>query len=100
MWCLLFFFSSRRRHTRLQGDWSSDVCSSDLEQLILDYSAANRSAELVLPVHWVGVRKEVSGKVLKAWGIHLQIFKDVPVEVVGPGFGRVARHSTARVFEL
>src|SRR5256885_12070984 len=27
---LLFFFSSRRRHTRLQGDWSSDVCSSDL----------------------------------------------------------------------
>src|ERR1039457_4512334 len=28
---LLFFFSSRRRHTRLQGDWSSDVCSSDLD---------------------------------------------------------------------
>src|SRR5256885_3379268 len=28
-WC--FFFSSRRRHTRLQGDWSSDVCSSDLD---------------------------------------------------------------------
>src|SRR5688500_9019949 len=24
-----FFFSSRRRHTRLQGGWSSDVCSSD-----------------------------------------------------------------------
>src|SRR2546426_2976371 len=28
---IVFFFSSRRRHTRLQGDWSSDVCSSDLE---------------------------------------------------------------------
>src|SRR5256885_9015205 len=28
--CIYFFFSSRRRHTRLQGDWSSDVCSSDL----------------------------------------------------------------------
>src|SRR5215467_12645381 len=27
---MCFFFSSRRRHTRLQGDWSSDVCSSDL----------------------------------------------------------------------
>src|SRR5256885_385759 len=27
---LVVFFSSRRRHTRLQGDWSSDVCSSDL----------------------------------------------------------------------
>src|SRR5437867_7879087 len=28
--CFLFFFSSRRRHTRSYGDWSSDVCSSDL----------------------------------------------------------------------
>src|SRR5438094_7922391 len=26
----MFFFSSRRRHTRSYGDWSSDVCSSDL----------------------------------------------------------------------
>src|SRR3989454_5888657 len=30
MYINFFFFSSRRRHTRLQGDWSSDVCSSDL----------------------------------------------------------------------
>src|SRR6266487_6454412 len=31
MWLLcFFFFSSRRRHTRWTGDWSSDVCSSDL----------------------------------------------------------------------
>src|SRR6266487_6941115 len=28
---LFFFFSSRRRHTRWTGDWSSDVCSSDLK---------------------------------------------------------------------
>src|SRR5256885_17217449 len=34
----VFFFSSRRRHTRLQGDWSSDVCSSDL--------SASRSSSL------------------------------------------------------
>src|SRR5436309_14883882 len=27
-----FFFSSRRRHTRFSRDWSSDVCSSDLER--------------------------------------------------------------------
>src|SRR5690606_39600523 len=27
---LLFFFASRRRHTRFSRDWSSDVCSSDL----------------------------------------------------------------------
>src|SRR3989454_594807 len=31
-----FFFSSRRRHTRLQGDWSSDVCSSDLPSRAYD----------------------------------------------------------------
>src|SRR4030066_2554362 len=30
--CFLFFFSSRRRHTRFKCDWSSDVCSSDLEK--------------------------------------------------------------------
>src|SRR2546430_10478835 len=31
MWLMiLFFFSSRRRHTRFDCDWSSDVCSSDL----------------------------------------------------------------------
>src|SRR2546430_11478715 len=29
-WALSFFFSSRRRHTRFDCDWSSDVCSSDL----------------------------------------------------------------------
>src|SRR3989454_4019876 len=38
-----FFFSSRRRHTRLQGDWSSDVCSSDLVGDALNH------------VHWMGI---------------------------------------------
>src|SRR2546430_4150191 len=31
---LFFFFSSRRRHTRFDCDWSSDVCSSDLIETI------------------------------------------------------------------
>src|SRR5437762_11932360 len=31
MFVFIFFFSSRRRHTRYIGDWSSDVCSSDLD---------------------------------------------------------------------
>src|SRR5262249_60137863 len=31
-----FFFSSRRRHTRLVSDWSSDVCSSDLALTVLE----------------------------------------------------------------
>src|SRR5690606_39543934 len=33
---LLFFFSSRRRHTRFSRDWSSDVCSSDLLRASID----------------------------------------------------------------
>src|SRR5690606_28848534 len=36
--CLcLFFFSSRRRHTRFSRDWSSDVCSSDLRRRNLSF---------------------------------------------------------------
>src|SRR5256885_5999356 len=35
MCVIFFFFSSRRRHTRLQGDWSSDVCSSDLRDIVV-----------------------------------------------------------------
>src|SRR5687768_16750687 len=37
---MLFFFSSRRRHTRCSRDWSSDVCSSDLiKKRILHFDA-------------------------------------------------------------
>src|SRR2546426_9822977 len=44
---LSFFFSSRRRHTRLQGDWSSDVCSSDLAVL---YTGSRDLQDLVSPL--------------------------------------------------
>src|SRR5699024_11758291 len=33
----VFFFSSRRRHTRSKRDWSSDVCSSDLIESLFSY---------------------------------------------------------------
>src|SRR2546426_3469545 len=42
MFVFFFFFSSRRRHTRLQGDWSSDVCSSDLLFLLLGHRAVSQ----------------------------------------------------------
>src|SRR5205814_3042879 len=35
-WNIVFFFSSRRRHTRCLSDWSSDVCSSDLTKTKVD----------------------------------------------------------------
>src|SRR5207248_1318712 len=40
-----FFFSSRRRHTRSYGDWSSDVCSSDLDDADRKKSAMQSQAE-------------------------------------------------------
>src|SRR5256885_7743434 len=39
-----FVFSSRRRHTRLQGDWSSDVCSSDLKYFFHILAIARNSS--------------------------------------------------------
>src|SRR3712207_1019954 len=33
----VFFFSSRRRHTRYWRDWSSDVCSSDLSDVTVEF---------------------------------------------------------------
>src|SRR5690242_21520535 len=58
---MFFFFSSRRRHTRLTCDWSSDVCSSDLTYGVaahavvrhIDYRAedlASIEARFVRPV--------------------------------------------------
>src|SRR5699024_11411199 len=41
----LFFFSSRRRHTRSKRDWSSDVCSSDLNW----HKRSNSNSALSLP---------------------------------------------------
>src|SRR3989454_9456474 len=60
----IFFFSSRRRHTRLQGDWSSDVCSSDLAD---DYVTKPFSLEeLLARVEALGRRpKAIAPPVLK-----------------------------------
>src|SRR3989449_7992681 len=72
--CLFFFFSSRRRHTRCSRDWSSDVCSSDLqwpaEPLIQDITArimgdeARHVAFGVLSLEHL-YTKELSGAELK-----------------------------------
>src|SRR5207248_4574832 len=70
----VFFFSSRRRHTRSYGDWSSDVCSSDLGALVVAYAVgAAMGMQQILdsnhPLSVVAPRLEppwVSGVVL-AW---------------------------------
>src|SRR5207248_6211257 len=46
---IFFFFSIRRRHTRSYGDWSSDVCSSDLLQCLRCVHFAESLAEVDAP---------------------------------------------------
>src|SRR5437899_7360900 len=55
-----FFFSSRRRHTRCLSDWSSDVCSSDLDDLFAFAAAARRA------VHHSHLRRPPLGDVVDA----------------------------------
>src|ERR1039457_2031794 len=52
-----FFFSSRRRQTILQGDWSSDVCSSDLMHTL---SAAATQGSTPLATRWPTPRESFS----------------------------------------
>src|SRR5260370_26816281 len=48
----IFFFSSRRRHTRFKCDWSSDVCSSDLLRIsVMQQIAASSQASPLLHSH-------------------------------------------------
>src|SRR6266481_7557180 len=58
-----FFFSSRRRHTRWNCDWSSDVCSSDLEAPAQDMMAR--------------LFKE-DGLGVDRWQIHIDDLKHLP----------------------
>src|SRR5256886_15435032 len=61
----IFFFSSRRRHTRFDCDWSSDVCSSDLHEagalVVLD--AYQSVGTVPLDVTALGVDFAVGGSV-------------------------------------
>src|SRR2546427_2302921 len=76
---LFFFFSSRRRHTRFDCDWSSDVCSSDL------YVEGTG----IGPYEGARVTVEPSGRVRLATGVgtqgqgHFTVFAQIVAEVLG-----------------
>src|SRR5690554_1060541 len=53
----LFFFSSRRRHTRCGRDWSSDVCSSDLEEQEENTNRVLERAAKQLAQYFAGKRR-------------------------------------------
>src|SRR5256885_17097958 len=66
---LCFFFSSRRRHTRLQGDWSSDVCSSDLlregelddKEIELEVAVGQPQMEILAPPGMEELTTQIQG---------------------------------------
>src|SRR3989454_3036558 len=58
-----FFFSSRRRHTRLQGDWSSDVCSSDL----LSWRDNQKSYRVRVDNRCANLGRNVNRSLVGAW---------------------------------
>src|SRR5258706_5003705 len=72
-----FFFSSRRRHTRLVSDWSSDVCSSDLAVLPTDHplrekrylSAGDFARETLITYPVPEERIDLIRRVLKPAGV-------------------------------
>src|SRR2546430_9458277 len=71
---VVFFFSSRRRHTRFDCDWSSDVCSSDLRggaragfEIIAGGGSAERHIQMRVSVDAAG-KQQHSGSVDDAAG--------------------------------
>src|SRR5690606_40478695 len=70
------FFSSRRRHTRFSRDWSSDVCSSDLEIRVTDHGIGI-SKELQEQLFEKFFRVEESSNRFQGLGIGLYICQEV-----------------------
>src|SRR2546426_2681568 len=93
----VFFFSSRRRHTRLQGDWSSDVCSSDLYSFELFAAvgipvveqALARAPDFAHSIPYpVAVKVMDAGHKTEAGGVALGVAGRVEFEARARKFGR------------
>src|SRR5256885_4048145 len=92
---LLFFFSSRRRHTRLQGDWSSDVCSSDLGHEDVGGDAEELLAGDFGAVGVAGDRAILLDVLLQTVGVEALRVVQVP-RVVRSGERRVGKECRSR----
>src|SRR6266571_2572747 len=94
---LFFFFSSRRRHTRLTCDWSSDMCSSDLDGKGKGITAPNPIGQrLAVERAWhkAGV-DPASATMCEAHGTSTRVGDSTELESLGAVFGGAAAGSIA-----
>src|SRR5215217_7416453 len=84
LYVYFFFFSSRRRHTRYWRDWSSDVCSSDLDRLGSGHGDLRVDSALRQVV-------QAGGELAPPGGTHLEHRRDLAVRRERPGERREAR---------
>src|SRR5260370_9299807 len=91
----VFFFSSRRRHTRFKCDWSSDVCSSDLAsipllgKLFTSRSRARNNSELLVIVTPEVVRPIPAGQPLPSLKMPFPFLtKNSDIEMRTPGIDK------------
>src|SRR5688572_31575660 len=75
---IFFFFSSRRRHTRFDCDWSSDVCSSDLFGL--------PTREAISPVQVCNILGEVG-----AYGVNFHDNDLIPIDASPSGAEQIKK---------
>src|SRR5690606_41189566 len=87
----LFFFSSRRRHTRFSRDWSSDVCSSDLDSPYMWADELVNVAALAVDAHYTGKVFELVVRDLQSYELYFE------EELLGEGRVGEARSEERRV---
>src|SRR5687768_17681340 len=89
----LFIFSSRRRHTRCSRDWSSDVCSSDLEFVAAteNFWNVNRAARFETQV--ILLRDVCLARLIEEGTcvqfVVLEILEQLTMQIIGAIFGDI-----------
>src|SRR5207248_8209043 len=90
-----FFFSSRRRHTSSYGDWSSDVCSSDLDGNVVAAEGESLAGKVADgDVVAAGIRRECVGS---EGGIIVPADVDIERQVTAGGVVTACRSEERRV---
>src|SRR5690606_41202450 len=93
----IFFFSSRRRHTRFSRDWSSDVCSSDLGAGA-PAAAESRASYKADPVHSSVVFNIEHAGAARFWGYISEVSGDFELSSDRSEERRVGKESRSRLW--